>query len=189
MRIALATLLFAGLSLPAFSAGPVPRPSPEFAVKMVPSGQTLISQYKGKAVCLAFISTTCPHCQKLTPVLSKMQQEYGPKGLQVVAAAFNPMANMYVPDFQRQFKPDFPLGWATREAVLEYLQHSAMQQLYVPILVFIDKDGVIREQHLGDDMYLQREEANIRTSIENILKSGKKTTQRRTSGAAVASAK
>ena len=36
----------------------IPRPSPEFAIHMTPSGQALLSQYRGKVVVLALLSTT-----------------------------------------------------------------------------------------------------------------------------------
>lgn len=167
IRTVLASLVLAELT---FAAGTVPRPSPEFVVKMTPSGETLLSKYKGKPTLLVFISTTCPHCQQLTRVLNNMHREYGPKGLQVVSAAFNPMANMLVSDFIRTYKPEYPMGWTTREAVYEYLQQSHMFQLYVPIIVTIDRAGVIREQHLGDDPYGHDPDKNVRASVEVIMK-------------------
>src|SRR5271155_2218565 len=100
----------------------VPRPAGEFAIKM-PNGQvTLLSQYAGKVVVLAFISTTCPHCQHTTGVLSAIQNEYGTRGVQVLAAAFNPEAATLVPGFIRDIKPTFPVGSADRDSVLEYEQ-------------------------------------------------------------------
>src|SRR3954462_13163645 len=135
------------------ASAPTPRPSPDFVVHLTPTGQVTPAQYKGKVVILALIATTCPHCQRATQVLSGLQKEYGPRGLQVMAAAFNEMSNMLVPDFIKQFQPAFPVGWSTRMDVLNYLQHSAMEQMYVPIMVFIDRNGVIRGQYLGDDPF------------------------------------
>src|SRR5260221_13212792 len=92
------------------AAGPVPRPSPDFTIHLTPATQTSPKQYKGKVVLLAFIQTTCPHCQAATPILSGLQRQFGPRGLQALAAAFNPMANMLVPDFIKQYQPTFPVG-------------------------------------------------------------------------------
>jgi len=50
--VALAVLL-----LPAFAAE-VPRKSPEFAVELPDGKQVLVSSYRGKVLCLAFILTT-----------------------------------------------------------------------------------------------------------------------------------
>src|ERR1035441_8355888 len=58
------------------SAAEVPRPSPDFAINMTDGQKILVSQYKGKVCFLAFILTTCPHCQKTVGYLSTMQNEY-----------------------------------------------------------------------------------------------------------------
>ena len=59
----------------------VPRPSPDFAVNLNDGRQIHLSQYKGKVVVLAFILTTCPHCQFTSQMLTKLQQEYGAAGV------------------------------------------------------------------------------------------------------------
>src|SRR5262245_27471598 len=108
------------------SAATAPRPSPDFVIHLTPEKQISPAQFKGKVVVLAFIQTTCPHCQQSTQVLSAIQREYGPRGVQILAAAFNNYANTLVPGFIRQFKPTFPVGWSTHGEVLAYLNHSVM---------------------------------------------------------------
>src|SRR5262249_9979656 len=80
------------------------------------------------------------------------------------------MANMLVPDFNKQFQPVFPVGWLSRQDVYTYLDHSPAMQLYVPSLVFIDRKGTIRFQYLGDDPFHQNQERNLRETIEALLK-------------------
>jgi thiol-disulfide isomerase/thioredoxin len=165
--MALVPFLLTGLA--AF-AQQVPRPAGEFAIKM-PNGQvTLLSQYAGKVVVLAFISTTCPHCQHTTQLLSGLQSEYGPRGVQFLAAAFNPEAQQLVPGFIAQFKPTFPVGSADRDSVLEYEQASLAKPNYVPELIFIDRGRVIRVQHNGGDDFFKEQEKNIRETLDMLLK-------------------
>jgi thiol-disulfide isomerase/thioredoxin len=169
-----------GLMAPVATPAPLPRPSPDFAIHLTPSGDIDPTHFKGKVVLVAFILTTCPHCQKATQMLSGLQNEYGPRGLQIMAAAFNDMSNMLVPDFNNQFKPTFPVGWASRMDVLSYLDHSAVTQMYVPIMVFIDRKGMIRAEHYGDDVqFMTDQEKNVRGEIEELLKEpgGPKKTQ------------
>ena len=148
----------------------VPRPAGEFAIKM-PNGQiTLLSQYAGKVVALVFISTTCPHCQHTTQLLSGLQNEYGPRGVQFLAAAFNPDAAQLVPGFIAQFRPLFPVGSADRDSVLEYEQASLAKPNYVPELMFIDRGRVIRAQHNGGDDFFKEQEKNIRDMLDTLLK-------------------
>src|SRR5260370_12013946 len=104
IRYTLAPLVCLGLIAQAASTDP-PRPSPEFSIRLTPSGQFSPTDYKGKVVVLACILTTCPHCQAAVGMLSGLQREHGPRGLQVLAGAFNPMANMLVPAFINQFHP------------------------------------------------------------------------------------
>ncbi|MGA3040535.1 MAG: TlpA disulfide reductase family protein [Bryobacteraceae bacterium] len=161
-------LLLTGL---AAYAQQVPRPAGEFAIKM-PNGQvTLLSQYAGKVVVLAFISTTCPHCQHTTQVLSAIQNEYASRGVQIVAAAFNPEAASLVPGFISQFRPTFPVGSADRDSVLEYEQASLAKPNFVPELIFIDRNRVIRVQHHGEDSeFYSNQEKNIRETLDTLLK-------------------
>jgi thiol-disulfide isomerase/thioredoxin len=133
--------------------------------------QLRISQYKGKTVVVAFILTYCSHCQKAVGVLSKMQREYGSRGLQVLASATEDMAAAALPGFLRQFDPPFPVGVNTTAEFITYMQHPVMLQLYMPGLVFIDKSGTIVAQYEGRDPFLEEAsvEKNIRAKLEQML--------------------
>ena len=41
---------------------------------------------------------------------------------------------------------------------------------FVPVLVFIDRKGMIRHQYLGDDDFFKTANKNIRAGVEEILK-------------------
>jgi hypothetical protein len=105
-------------------------------------------------------------------VLSKVQKEYGPKGLQVLASATEDMAAAALPGFLRQFDPPFPVGINTTAEFVAYIQHPTMLQLYMPGLVFIDKAGLIQAQYEGRDAFLEETglEKNIRVKVEEMLK-------------------
>src|ERR1017187_850794 len=168
--IAVLTLLaMAGASA---RAAQLPRPSPDFAINLGQGKQVRISQYKGKTVAVAFILTYCSHCQMVIGVLSRMQREYGPRGLQVLASATEDMAAATLPGFLRQFDPPFPVGINTTAEFITYIQHSPMLQLYMPGLVFIDKDGIIQAQYEGKDPMLEETnvEKGIRAKVEEMLK-------------------
>jgi len=152
------------------ATGPVPRPSPDFTIHLTPTTHASPKQYKGKVVLLALIQTTCPHCQQSTQILSGLQKQYGPRGLQILAAAFNTSAETLVPGFIHQFQPTFPVGWASDAEVRSYLNHSVMSPLYVPSMVFIDRKGMIVHQYLGGDPFFNNQEKNLRDTIEEMLK-------------------
>src|SRR5664279_3145888 len=167
----IAALTLLAMAGAAARAAQLPRPSPDFAINLGPGKQARISQYKGKIVVVAFILTYCSHCQMVIGVLSKMQKEYGPRGLQVLASATEDMAAAALPGFLRQFDPPFPVGINTTAEFVAYIQHPTMLQLYMPALVFIDKEGIIQAQYEGRDAFLEETsvEKNIRAKVEEML--------------------
>ena len=149
----------------------VPRPSPDFAIDVPGGKQITIGQYKGKVCVLAFIRTSCPHCQKTVGYLTTLQNEYASRGVQVIASATDEMAGMLVPDFIQHFKPSFPVGFSRYDSVVQYLQHDPMFKLYVPQLVFIDRQGTIRAQYEGGDkFFVEDQEKHLREQVETLLK-------------------
>ena len=144
----------------------------------MPGGkQILLSQYRGKAVVLAFILTYCSHCQRTMGFLIKDQNEFGSKGLQVLSSAIEDGAARALPNFIRTFNPPFPVGYnADQGAVLDYLQHPRMVIPHMPLLVFIDRQGVIRAQFEGDSSFFDEaaHEQNLRNQIQVLLQGVKK---------------
>ena len=163
-------MLGLGVSLPLLTGAEIPRPAPEFVIKLVNGQQLLLSKYRGKVVALEFLLTTCPHCKTCSSLMNKLYQEYGSKGFQPLAVAFNPMAGMFVPDYIKELQLDFPVGLSEREPVLSFLQHSVLVRMLVPQIVFIDRNGVIRAQHAGDSPFFNDEEKNMRAQVEELLK-------------------
>ena len=151
----------------AAAAAEVPRKTPEFVIQMLDGKDQLLSKYRGKMVVIEFFSPTCPHCQKTVQVLQKLFMELGPKGFQPIAIAAGVDHKPLVPQFIKQFGLTFPVGYGDRELEIAYLQLPGLQSFMVPQIVFIDKQGIIREQHVGGD--LKDEEADIRKRVLQYL--------------------
>jgi cytochrome oxidase Cu insertion factor (SCO1/SenC/PrrC family) len=156
-----------------FAAGAqLPRKAPDLTINLN-GGKTLrVGDYKGKAVVVAFILTTCSHCQYTTGLLSKAQNDYGPRGFQVLESAIDQGAEAFVPRFIQSFAPPFPVGFNDYNTAQEFMQHSAMLIMHMPGLVFIDKAGNIVAQMEGDDPLMAEgfQEKNLRAKIEELLK-------------------
>lgn len=167
-------------------AATVPRPSPEFVITLPDGKQTLLSQHRGKIVALAFISTTCPHCQRLTQALTGIQRDYASRGVQVLETAINQGAAQLVPAFIQQYKNNFPTGYSDWNMVMEYLQISIMNPGYLPKIVFIDRKGVIQAQYAGENPFFtdKDQDQNVRMELDKMLQASaigaKKTPARKT---------
>jgi len=167
--------LFATLGASAFAAPPVtPRQAKELEIVETNGKHDLLTSYRGKVVVVQFLYTTCPHCQKYSQLLTKIQGDYGPKGFQALGAAFNEADNGMVSNYVAQNKVGFPVGPVSRDTVLSFLDISVVQRFVVPQIVLIDKKGQIREQtepNPSGPMPLQ-DEVHLRASIEKLLAEG-----------------
>jgi peroxiredoxin len=167
------TILAAGFLWSAkIPAAEIPRQSPDFPIQMASGKQIKVSDYRGKVLCLAFILTTCPHCQKTTQIVEGIYPELAPKGFAVVEAVVND--NPDVPAFVSQFKVPWPVGTAGVLAAVDYIQWPHNKVPQVPFVVFIDRQGVIRAQYTGVDeaFFDNQQEQHIREEAEKLLNEG-----------------
>ncbi len=167
MRRLIALLLLAAAVV---SAQQVPRKATDFAIGMPDAKPQLLSSYKGKTIVFAFMFTTCTHCQHTAGVLAAIQKEYAGKGVQVLGATVNEGAAFSVKDFNRVFGVNFPCGYADETSMRKFLGLGPDEPYFVPVLVFIDKDFMIRSQYIGDEQFLNKQEVNIRAEIDRLLK-------------------
>lgn len=154
-------------------AAVLPRKAADLEIQINGAKPIELSQYRGRPVVLAFILTTCSHCQYTTGLLVKLQTEFVSKGLQVIECAVNDGAAADVPNFIKRFQPNFPVGYSNDQiGVLAFLQHPATAIPHMPMLAFIDRHGIIRDQYQGIDALLSddaKQEANLRAEIEKLI--------------------
>jgi thiol-disulfide isomerase/thioredoxin len=174
MKIFAAGLLlaFTGLivaATPPDQAAPVPRKAPEFVFNLQDGKQLLLSSFRGKVVVIAFMFTTCPHCQAICPVLGGIQRDYAAKGVQFVGDVIDAGAKDGLPQFNQLYvRGAFPVGWSTQESALQFLMHPD-PHYYVPMLAFVDRKGAIRSQYIGDNEFFTAAEKNTRAELDKIL--------------------
>jgi peroxiredoxin len=167
--LTMATLVLAAGSL---WAATIPRQSPDFTVQLTDGKQVKVSDYRGKVLCLTFILTTCPHCQKTTQLWDIIYPQLAFKGFAVVEAALN--ENPDISSFVSQYKVPFPVGTAGVLPALDYIQWPKDKRPLVPFLVFIDRNGVIRSQYTGADekFFDNQQEQHMRDEAEKLLNEG-----------------
>ena len=161
----------AGLS-PLVHGATMPRPSGDFTLTP-PAGKKLqFSEYKGNVLLCQFLYTTCMHCAGTATMYSKLDKEFRAQGLRVVGIAFNDEAKNpeVIANFVAKNGVSFPVGLATRQQVLGYLQISEMTPFSVPQIVVIDRKGMIQAQSEARGTEALQDEAPMRQRIAGLLK-------------------
>jgi hypothetical protein len=102
----------------------------------------------------------------------------GGQGFQPLAVAFNDNAGMLVNGFIQNFHPSFPVGYAGRQTVTDYLQLNDSTPWVVPQIVLIDRKGMIVEQSAPKGTEALQEEASLRQKITDLLGAGKMTSKK-----------
>ncbi|MEO8595393.1 MAG: TlpA disulfide reductase family protein [Candidatus Solibacter sp.] len=161
------TSLFLASSLP---AGEVPRPVTELTLRRLQQPPLKLSTFRGKIIALAFIHTTCSHCQQLTVLLNKIQPEYASKNVQVVAAAYEEGVDQNYPMYLKVIGPKFPTGIVAEADVKKFVKWNQKVDggLMVPYMLFIDAKGVIRGDFNGKDGFYVEMEKNIRAQLDKM---------------------
>ena len=168
--ISAAALSLLAASLAAADA-PSIRKAPPLMFTVPSQGQKQLSDYRGKVVALEFIFTTCPHCQAASKLMTRLQQEYGSRGLQVIDIAINPNADLLVENFAKDFQVNFPVGWTTPQQMQTFMGFPDARYV-VPQLALIDRKGYIHYQTpplSGDEWTQLMSEQAIRQHIEELL--------------------
>jgi hypothetical protein len=90
--------------------------------------------------------------------MGALKQRWASRGLEVIQGAMN--NDPRIPDFVRSFSGGlFPVGTAPDGEARGFMQISIMQQTaYLPWFAVVDRKGMIREQHFGDESLFQGDE-------------------------------
>ena len=117
-----------------------------------------LADYKGKVVIVDFWGTWCPPCRAEIPHFIELQDEFGPKGFQMLGLNYGDEEEEIV-EFVEAEGINYPTGVGsdeTRDMVPDFRGY--------PTTVFIDKTGKVRGQVVG-----MRPEKFFRVAIETLL--------------------
>jgi thiol-disulfide isomerase/thioredoxin len=168
MRSLTTLAAFIALGASAWADSPVPRPEKEFKF-VLPSGQsTLLSGLKGKVVIVQGLLVTCPHCKAMSALLTKLQNEYGPRGFRAMGIAYDvdaAAAQSYVTENH----VGFPVGYASEDVFKSFFAHSVLERWSFPQEMIIDRKGMVQAESAVDGTAELQQEANLRVWIEKLL--------------------
>ena len=127
--------------------------------------QSRLADYKGKVVLLDFYATWCEPCRAETPHLVRLQNDYGPKGLQVIGLNVGGDEDRSeVPGYAKEFNIQYPLAFPDDDLVTRYLGDNEN----IPQSFIFDRDGNLLKRFVG---YSSRSAAELDSVIKTAVES------------------
>ena len=119
-----------------------------------------INNYKGKVIYLDFWASWCPPCKLSFPVLNKLHNELKNKGFEVLAVNLDEEK-----EDARQFLQANPVDFTIAHDIQKTCPIT-YEVMAMPSSYIIDRQGVIREIHLG---FKENDVTEIRKIILSLL--------------------
>ena len=166
VSIAGACLLVAGCSVGANDrpeSAMVGKPAPDFKLSLLDGGEIELSALKGKnVVLLDFWATWCGPCRQVMPALDRVSKDYASKGVRYLAVNLREEPDK-INAFLKQagLKLEVPLDKDGKVA-------GSYNVRGIPTMVIVDKEGIVREVHVGASPNL---EVELRKALDQILRS------------------
>ena len=116
-------------------------------------GSVVLESFMGKVVLLDLFGTWCPPCRRSTPILVSLHERYRARGLEIVGLAYEPngepaQSEGGVEAFGREFNIPYVLAMGPK-VVWEELRRKAGVQSRVPLILLMDRQGVVRDVFEG----------------------------------------
>lgn len=121
----------------------VGKPAPEFTLSDVDNREVTLASLRGQAVLLDFWATWCEPCREASPHIQALHDRFKDKNLVVLGIDTNEPAEKprkYFADEKYTFRNLLGSG---NDVVKNYGANS------IPLVVLIDKDGIVRYVHRG----------------------------------------
>jgi peroxiredoxin len=152
-------VLLTFLSALCAAAQMVPRPAPDL--------ETLGGR-RGDVVVMAFMVTTCTHCQAVSRELESLYAEMKDRGLRVIGCVFDEGGDPLV--FSRQERLSYPVMSVPRTTVEQFMGIAPGSRIGTPQLAFVDRKGMIRAQSAAAGSPLLQSPEVLRSLITALLK-------------------
>jgi len=155
---------------PRLEAAEVPRPAKPLDFTALDGRNVSLEKLRGNCVMLFFFSTDCGHCQKAATEIAPVYGQLRPQGFEILGLALNPTAKDNLPNFVQTYGVRFPVTISTQNDFRKYAGMSIMQRFYYPYMMFVDRNGVIREEQQGANrMYFADLPNNLMKTVGPLL--------------------
>ncbi len=129
-----------------------------------------LAKLRGHTVVLMIFSTECSDCIKTIDIMNRLQRDFASQGLRVVGAAGDDRAKFLLGPFVSRYRPSFPIGYLDKAGIIKLADVPKDIRPHVPIVLFIDKWGMVREQYYGDDPIFKDAEKSLHALTMGMLR-------------------
>ena len=119
---------------------------PDFELSDLNGGTVSVADFDGKILLLNFWATWCKPCIEEMPMLTRLQNNYAGRGVQIVGIALDDPRKAR--EFASGVAVNYPILVGSTDTVLagrRYGNRSGM----LPYTVLMDADGIVRWAYLG----------------------------------------
>lgn len=78
-------------------------------------------------------------------------------------------SNPNVPEFIQRYQVPFPVGVGDDQKARDFMQFTMVAPAFVPWLVFIDRQGIIRAQFTGNDPFFNGGVPAVKSEVDKLL--------------------
>jgi len=105
-----------------------------------------MEQWRGKVIVVNFWATWCAPCREEIPMLVKLQEKYGARGLQLVGIAIDQPDK--VRPYAAEMRMNFPVLMASADGI-ELTRQLGNKAGVLPYTVVLGRDGKIASREVG----------------------------------------
>ncbi len=117
---------------------------PDFEVAMSDGSVVTDESLKGSVSVVMFFHTGCPDCQAALPVMQRIQDEYGPKGVEF-AVISREEGRKVIEAYWEENGLKMPYSAQENRSVYEKFANTRIPRVYIN-----DRDGIIRYIYTDD---------------------------------------
>lgn len=113
---------------------------------LIDGRRATLADYQGRVLVLDFYATWCAPCRQSIPRLIALEQNYGPKGLQIVGLNVGGADDrIKVPDFAKELNIQYPLGFPDKALTDLFLSDNQT----IPQTFVFGRDGHLVKRFIG----------------------------------------